>query len=191
LTEEESRSGSGSMPALVDVAIPAAEGDGDAKLFVVIVDVLGALGRWSCPRDVPVGRGGNEEAEVEEGDDLSHHGEATTMPELKERGKRGKGKGKRWEGRGGRDGVCREEPGQEQCQNVEAVLRGKLLGIEGRGDAQQPGDTVAGDFKLAWRADHAGLSRMSAVHPVIGRILSRVRVQRVSFFRWEGIQMLA
>jgi len=117
LTEEESRSGSGSMPALVDVAIPAAEGDGDAKLFVVIVDVLGALGRWSGPRDVPVGRGGNEEAEVEEGDDLSHHGEATMMSELMERGK---GKGERGKVGGEREEgwVLRRGARQELRQNV-------------------------------------------------------------------------
>jgi hypothetical protein len=108
LTEDESRSGSGSMPALVDVVFVAADGDEDAKL-VVIVDLLGALERWSCPRDVPVGRGGSEEAEEEEGDDLSHHGEATMMSELMERGK---GKGERWEGRGKRGGVCGEEQGR-------------------------------------------------------------------------------
>jgi hypothetical protein len=108
LTEDESRSGSGSMPALVDVVFVAADGDEDAKL-VVIVDLLGALERWSCPRDVPVGRGGSEEAEEEEGDDLSHHGEATMMSELMERGK---GKGERWEGRGKRGGFCGEERGR-------------------------------------------------------------------------------
>jgi len=116
LTEEESRSGSGSMPALVDVVFVAADGDEDAKL-VVIVDLLGALERWSCPRDVPVGRGGSEEAEEEEGDDLSHHGEATMMSELMERGK---GKGERGKVGGEREEgwVLRRGARQELRQNV-------------------------------------------------------------------------